>query len=161
VELIECGDIHKTGQIIKNTESFFLVKAIDCCVKLFIDYYNELIQAIELVNLEDINKYSALVSDINEVDANGWNPMIRACYKGSLESVISLEKNGGSIHSTNLNGTTTLMYAKDAYEKKGDIRLIKFLLENGVSHRIKDIWGKTIVDYTKDSALIQLFAEYD
>ncbi|PMB25954.1 hypothetical protein CEN47_16370 [Fischerella thermalis CCMEE 5319] len=161
VEIIDCDADCKVGQIIEENESYILVKAIDSCIKLFKDYYDDLIEAIEHEDISRINYYSKFIKDINEVDRNGWNPMIKACYSGNLEAVLIIQKNGGSIHTKNLNGTTTLMYAKSAYEKKKDIRLIKYLLENGVSPNCKDIKGKTVLDYTNDYELLKLFKEYD
>lgn len=151
----------KVGHLIEENDEYFLVKAIDCCVKLYKDYYDELINAIEKENVPEIKRYAGLVKDINEFDKYGWNPMIRACFSGNLDSVKSIHNNGGDIHSTNLNGTTTLMYAKSTYELKKDNRLIKYLLDQGVSPGCKDIKGKTVMDYTNDPELLSLFAKYD
>lgn len=161
IESYDCDINLKVGQVIDENDYYFSVKAIDCCVKLYKDYYEHLIEAINHENIIKINHYSKLVRDINEIDKHGWNPMIRACFSGKIEAVLSIQKKGGDIQSTNLNGTTTLMYAKSAFEKNKDIRLINYLLQNGVSPKNKDIKGKTVMDYTNDPELISLFAQYD
>jgi len=161
VECFNCDSNYKVGQIIDENDKYFEVRVIDCSVKLYKDYYDHLIEAIEEKNIIEIIHYSKLVREINEFDKHGWNPIIRACFSGNLEAVSSIQKAGGNINSTNLNGTTTLMYAKSAYEKKKDIRLVQYLIQNRVSPKIKDINGKTVMDYTNDQDLIKLFAEYD
>lgn len=160
-ESFECDVNFKVGQIIDENENYFEIKVIDCCVKLYKDYYDYLIEAIKKENINEIEHYSKLVRDINEIDKHGWNPIIRACFSGNLEAVLSIQKNGGNIHSTNLNGTTTLMYAKSAYELNKDLSLVKYILQKGVSPKNKDIKGKTVMDYTNDIELIKLLAQYD
>lgn len=161
VESFECDVNLKLGHIVEENDYYFSVKVIDCCVKLYKDYYDYLIEAIEKENANEIEFYSKLVKDINEIDKHGWNPIIRACFSGNLEAVLSIQINGGDIHSTNLNGTTTLMYAKSAYELNKNLSLVKYLLQKGVSPKIKDIKGKTVMDYTNDPALIELLSQYD
>jgi methionyl-tRNA formyltransferase len=160
-EIIEDVSTFKTGQLIKETDEYLIVKAIDCSIKLYKDYYEKLIDAIKDDDLNLVELYSSLVPEINDFDKNGWNPMIIACYRGNVKIVKILHKKGGDIFSKNLNGTTTLMYAKKSYLLSRDFSLMNYLIKNGVKVKEKDIHQKTILEYTTDKILISLLKEYD
>ncbi len=163
-ELFDYYSKHKVGTIIHESHLYFEVQTIDSVIRLYKDYYDELLEAIRKSELQEIENYCKIVSqvtDINEVNKYGWNPIIIACYYGNVEAVKIIHSFGGRLNSKNLNGTTTLMYAKSAYESTKDLKLIEYLLDRGVSVKSKDVYGKTIFDYTNDSQIINLLMRYD
>ncbi|MHC1776997.1 MAG: ankyrin repeat domain-containing protein [Lentimicrobium sp.] len=152
--------IFKTGTVIDENDSYFEVASIDFNVRLYKDYYKMLIDCCKEENSDYGSKIIKHISDINEYDKNGWNPLIISCYFGSKEMLKLLLLNGANPNITNLNGTTTLMYAKESYLKTRDFEIIRILLEKGVDLYKKDIHEKSIFDYTNDPLLIDFLKSY-
>lgn len=164
VKILENNQSIKVGTIIEDNPEYLLVQTIDSRICLYKDYYENLLDAIKSLDYDKVEYYSNFVaknSNINEYNKFGWNPIIIACYIGSLEAVKILQKYGGNLFSKNLNGTTTLMYAKSAYEKSGNLNLINYLLRQGVSAKDVDILKRTVFDYTTDNQLIDILKDYD
>lgn len=163
-EIIACNINERVGSIKDENQKWFDVQSMDSCIRLYKDYYDLLMKAIEAKAFEQIGYFAKLVSDcsdINEFNQFGWNPVLLACYSGSYESVKIVLDFGGDVHSKNLDGETTLMYATTAYEAKKDFKLIHYLIDNGVNVKSKDVFGKTVFDYTNDTQVIDLFKRHD
>jgi len=160
-EIVNEKPMERPSNIIYENQEYFIVTAIDCLVKLEKDYYQDLIDAIKLNDIKKVKIIAKLVSNINEYNENGWNPIIIASYYGNVEIVRELVKAGADIFSKNLNGTTTLMYAKDSCEKTKDLSLIEYLLNQGIKVHQKDLYNKTVIDYTNDKKLLDYLIKYD
>ncbi|MFN3874215.1 MAG: ankyrin repeat domain-containing protein [Ignavibacterium sp.] len=161
VEFVDYSNKCKVGTILEDNNSYYLVSTIDCILKLNKDHYENLINAIIENNTEKVRFYCPLLRDINEKDKNGWSPIIRACYVGNIEIVKILKNHGANLYDTNLNGTTTLMYATAAFERNGNDELISFLLREKVNPNSKDIHGKDVKSYINNNVLQKLFSKYD
>ena len=145
----------KPGSIIEDNEERIIISTIDYNIILFKDYYNRLLKSCEINDLETAEKVLKFIPDINTRDRNGWNPLIIAAYSGSTEVVDLLLKNGADPNGANLNGTTVLMYAKDSFLKTRDFSILEMLLNVGADISAKDIYDKTVFDYTTDQDFIQ------
>lgn len=145
----------KPGTILIENDEYFELSSIDYNIKLFKDYYNQLIEYSKLNDFENAKIIIKYIDKIDEIDRNGWTPLIIAAYNGAYDIVKLLLENNANPNAHNLNGTTVLMYAKDAYLKDKNLSIIKILLENGAIVLSVDIFGKTIFDYIDDNELIK------
>ena len=143
-EISENISIYKPGLIIRENIERIEISTIDYNVFLYKDYYNDLLNCCRNNNVKYASEIIDYIDDLNEFDRNGWNPLIVACYYGSSEVVRLLINNGANPHITNLNGTTTLMYSKEAFYRNNDLSIINLLLMNGVKVDSKDIFGNDI-----------------
>jgi len=152
-EMTNTPSLLSPGSIIEEDLEKAVIATIDFDIIVYKDYYSlicECAMVDDYIMAETILEY---VDDIQVLDKNGWNPLIIAAYNGSFNMVELLLKNGANPNSTNLNGTTALMYAKNAYLINEDDSVLKLLLENGADPKIKDIHGKTIYEYIEDEIL--------
>lgn len=153
-EILEVKSTKKQGCILFEDLEKFEISTIDYNVNLYKDYFNELIGYCKTNNLDAAKRIIHLVPNLEEFESNGWNPLIIASYYGSDKIVNLLLERGVNPNLTNLNGTTPLMYAKDAFLKNRNFRIIKLLIENGANIKAIDIYKKNIFDYTDDIELI-------
>ena len=144
----------KPGTIIFEDIEKIEISSIDYNIILFKDYYLELVDCCKYNNLEYAKRIIDYIPNIDEIEVNGWSPLIIACYHGSYDVVNLLLERGANVNSQNLNGTTALMYAKEAYLKSKDFSIIKNLIQFGANINMMDNSGKTIFDYCKDKNLI-------
>lgn len=154
VEIKEKKSKGKPGDIIFEDIQVIEIETIDYRIILYKDYYNELINYCRTNNIEEAKQIITLIPNIDEVESSGWSPLMIACYFGSDKIVDLLLQYGANPHLTNLNGTTTLMYAKDAYLKDKKLTIIDKLISRGVNIASTDIYGKNILDYIDDIELI-------
>lgn len=152
-EMTNTSSLLSPGSIIEEDLEKAIISTIDFDILIYKDYYDLLCDCAKVDDYHKAESIIEYVDDIHVLDKNGWNPMIIAAYNGSFNMVKLLLRNGGNPNSSNLNGTTALMYAKNAYLKSKDNSLLKLLLENGADPKIKDIHGKTIYEYIKDEIL--------
>jgi methionyl-tRNA formyltransferase len=151
---------YKPGTILYEDDEKIEIATIDYNMVLFKDYYNQLLTCCRINDIQHVKQFIKFIPDINEIEPNGWNPLIIACYNGAYDMVKFLIKEGADTKFTNLNGTTTLMYAKDSYLRTRNISIIQLLLENGVKIEKKDIFGKSVLDYISDDELINFLQNY-
>lgn len=159
-QITDIKSTERPGIVLKENDEFIEIASIDYNIKLFKDYYNELIDCCKNDNFDRVVQIIDLVPNLNEIESNGWNPLMIACYFGANNVVKLLLGRGADPNLTNLNGTTTLMYAKDAFLKNRDFSIIDLLLKKGANIYSLDIWGKNIFDYTKDVELIEHLENY-
>lgn len=154
VEISNRKSTEKPGSTIFDDIEKTELATIDYNIILYKDYFNELINFCKTNNLNAANQIIHLVSNLEEFESNGWNPLIIASYYGSDKIVNLLLEHGVNPNLTNLNGTTPLMYAKDSFLKNRNLSTIKLLIESGINIKAKDIYKKNIFDYTNDIELI-------
>lgn len=100
------------------------------------------------------------IPNINEIEKNGWTPIIVSCYYGNYEMVKRLIMKGANAMKTNYNGTNTLMYATNSFSQKKDYKVFELLLNEGVDVNHKDIYGKTVLDYITDISLKSFLSKF-
>ncbi len=155
-DITENKSILKPGTIIDDNVEFIEIATIDYDVRLYIDYYYQLLDCCRKDDFILGQRIVGLVHDIDECDINGWTPLIVACYNGATEMIRILLKYGADPNKTNLNGTTPLMYAKDAVSNGHSIKLLQYLINYKANPLLKDIWGRSITDYTSDPIILDL-----
>jgi methionyl-tRNA formyltransferase len=148
------------GEVIEETFDFIKIATIDYDIKLFYDFYNELFEFCKYDLVNKAKRLNFQILDISETDENGWSPIIIAAYYGSFEVLKLLLKLGANINTTNLNGTSILMYSCSNFLNHKNFKIIEFLLENGANVHLHDIHGLTIFDYCKNKELLTILNKY-
>jgi len=95
---------------------------------------------------------------INALNASSFSPLILACYRGNAPVAEYLAKNIQDINYNSPSGT-----ALAAAAIKGNIALVKVLLENKANPDIKDGMGMTALLYAsqfENKEMIQLLLKY-
>ncbi|MEZ5146682.1 MAG: ankyrin repeat domain-containing protein [Bacteroidales bacterium] len=110
----------------------------------FQDYYRNLVNCARINDVIQLEKIIGYIDDINEIEENGWTPLMIACFNGSADVVKVLIEHGADVNGTNLNGTSPIMYAKEYTLSKGDFSCLKLLLENGATLNTLDIYNRTV-----------------
>lgn len=88
--------------------------------------------------LEDIKKINiASPGVINSKNADGYTPLILACYKGNVDVVKFLVKNSNTINIPSGMGTAMM-----AATYKGQAKIVKLLLENKANPNLTDQNGQ-------------------
>ena len=157
VDILSKKSIKRPGSIIEENDHYFEIATVDYDIRLYKDYYDDLLICCRTGNIKYAQTIIKFIRDINESNEDGWNPLIIACYHGSWEIADLLLNYNANPFVTNLNGSTTLMYAKDGFLKNRDFKILKKLIEKGVDVNTKDILGKCVFDYTDDVELLKYF----
>jgi len=148
--------IKKPGTVIKEDDVCYTLSSIDYDIVIYKDVLASLIKEI---SLGDNNKAKHLCfynQIINEKDEHGWTPLTVAVYNNNIEMVRYLVRHGADVKVVNNNGTTLMMYAKDAYLNTGDNRLFKYLIILGLDPCQKDYGGLSLIDYCDGELLKKL-----
>lgn len=96
---------------------------------------------------------------INTTNADGYSPLILACYRGNLEVAEFLIKNIKDINYTTPMGTALM-----AATVKKETQLVQLLLENKANPNITDANGTTALIYAtifKSYDIAQLLIKYN
>lgn len=137
----------KPGTVLAQDDMGMLIATIDYNVILYIDRFEELIQACKEGDIETVKEICQVDSHVNAVDNNGWTPLIVATYNNRKNIVKYLLLKGANIYAKNNNGTNLLMYAKDAYIASSDNELFVLFAKLGLSVKECDYMGKNLDDY--------------
>lgn len=137
----------KPGTIVMDNDCSFMLATIDYNIILYLDRLEELLSACKTGDMETVVRICSVKEHINSANSNGWNPLIVAVYNNQIEIAKYLIMNGADIRVRNNNGTSLLMYAKDAYFNFNDITLFKMLYELGLDIEEKDYSGRKLADY--------------
>jgi len=160
-KILKTKSFSKPGTILQENEFNLTISTIDYDIVLFKDYYEELIDCCKKDDVDKASKIIQFVLDLNETNANGWNPLSVACHYGSKNVARLLINKGANVNFKDQNEKNLLMYAKDGFLKKKDPTLLKILIESGINIYDKDVYGKTIFDYTDDSTLLNFLTNYN
>jgi len=137
----------KIGTVIMKDDISFTIKTIDYDIVIYKDKVNELFEACKNNDINLVNKLLSIPNILNVQNEKGWTPLIVAVYNNNKNIVKALIKNNADINITNFNGTTLLMYAKDAYVKYHDREIIDLLISIGININQKDYKRKNVFNY--------------
>lgn len=139
--------IEPPGKIVERDSNKLSVASIDFDVVLYKDYLEEFVDACAEGDLNKVVKILPMLTDINEKNRRGWNALIVSVYNNKIEIVNFLLLNNANINVVNNNGTTILMYAKDAALRSKSTEIIELVVRHGARINKKDFFGKTVLDY--------------
>lgn len=147
-EITSNRSIHKPGTILDETKSYLRVATIDYDILLYKDRLQDIINYCTRNDLDSLKTIVNLKMFINQHNKEyGWTPLMVAAYNNSSNVVTYLIDNGADVNAVNYNGTTPLMYAKDAAIKYGETKVLDILLKAGADRYLKDYNGKDIFFY--------------
>ena len=162
VNIIECIILNERstktpGTILEETHTYIKASSVDFDVILFKDTLSELLQKIKSnQNNEDCIELCISNAVINAQNKYGWTPLIVATYNGNTEMVRYLIERKADIHAVNNNGTTILMYAKDAGLRTNNWDIFSLYVELGLNVHARDYDGREITDYLSKYEIMQL-----
>ena len=159
-EITNEKSILKPGTIVKELTKGFQIATIDFDIILNFDLYGRLCEYSENNNCNALKNLLTVSNlDLETKTKEGWTALIIAAYNGCYECVKQLINAGAEVNAHNNNFTTVLMYAKTNASKTKDNRIINYLLENGADIKLKDVFGKTVIDWVKeeDNELYEYF----
>lgn len=139
----------KPGEIIEITSTRTVISTIDYDLVCHHDFTLDIFDLIKNEDKKGLEKCIQKGVDLNVTNKYGWTPLIVACFEGKKDIVKQLILNKASVHKTNQNGTTPLMYAKEnlLITKKFDI--CEILIKAGASTTQKDFFQKNLAYYLK------------
>ncbi len=160
-EIIEEKTEGKPGEILEETFEYFLLSSIDYKVKVYKDYFTELLIACENGDVSFVKKVLPYIQDLNHKNKQGWTPLIISSYNGHQEICELLLNAGADINASNYNGTTVLMYSKSFATKTNNTSIMEFLIKHGANIEQKDNKGLTILDYASKNkeTLVERFLQ--
>lgn len=153
----------KAGIILDDNNEYLKLSTIDYNILLYKDKLDKLMEYCKTGNLTALQKQEDLIQYLDEREKeHGWNMLMIAVYNNKKDVVSYLLSVGADINSQNNNGTTPLMYAKDAGIKNKDFNLLFYLLEHGADLYLQDYHGKNLLDYVKheNNKLYALIKKY-
>jgi len=105
----------------------------------------------------EVDRVTALVDRsgdlVNSTNPNGWSPLVVAVFNQRVDLVRWLIEHGADVHYSGANGTSVLMYAKTKLlnDPEADYGLLQLLIDCGARIGHRDVHGKTVIDYVRDS----------
>ena len=153
-EITNERSLQKTGTILDDTETYLKVATIDYDILLYKDRLPEIISYCKNNDLDSLSTVVNLKKFINLHNQEyGWTPLMVAAYNNAWNIVSYLIDNGANVNAVNYNGTTPLMYAKDAAIKHGDTKVLELLLNAGANRYAKDYDGRDIFSYVQEQSM--------
>lgn len=143
----------KPGSIIFELGDRLVVSTVDYDVVLFFDRFDDVMAYCRDGDLQALMGVRGLSRYVNEKDGRGWTPLMVAVYNGWRAVAELLISEGANPHEVNKNGTSLLMYAKDAFVRTGDSSLFNMVVERGVDPDRPDYSGKSLSDYCAEQGL--------
>lgn len=137
----------KPGTVLLQNGQGMVLATVDYDIMLYFDRFHEVMKACREGDLQTVMEICTVPEHINAADERGWTPLIVATYNGYEKIVNYLILNGADIHARNNNGTTLLMYAKDAWCDKKNKNIFKTYVKLGLSAKECDYNGKNLHDY--------------
>lgn len=136
----------RPGVVIDKGDWYFVISTIDFNLKIYVDRISEIndFSDCDIPHAKELLNGLCGVHDRNE---RGWSPIIIAAFHGNEEVVKYLLSVGADINSTNVNGTSVLMYAKEHAIKTGRRGVFDLLLAYGADMGHMDFSGKRLIDY--------------
>lgn len=148
--ILETKSHCKQGTIIAQDFQSITIASIDYDIKLFFDFYDDLLECCKIDDVDSASKIVPYIDDINQKDYHGWTPLIVAAYNNAKRVAEMLLANGADVNAQNYKGTSVLMYAKDGALMSGDKGIIDVVFKAGADIDIIDENGKSVMDYVID-----------
>lgn len=136
-----------SGTVIFRNNISYIVSTIDYNIILYIDRFNELIEACKNGNLDIVRDVCSVNRHINERDENGWTPLVYAVKNNQTEIVNYLISLGADIRTRDNDGWNLLKFAADTYIRCGDDDLYKLLLDLGLDSYEVNYSDISVEDY--------------
>lgn len=141
----------KPGTILNRNDDRLLISTIDYNVVLVKDKLDFLFEIVKAGNLSELKKCDDLEFYINEHEtSHGWSLLMVAAYAGNDEMCDYLLAHGADINAANFNGTTFIMYMKDACLRLNNPQLMYSYIQRGANPFQRDANGKHLVHYLKE-----------
>lgn len=144
------------GAIVWENDDRMILSSIDYDIVIYYDQFAQVLSMCQTGNMEGLKKVKYLSIYVNQQNEKGWTPLMVATYYNHYEIVRLLISEGADIRITNRNGTTLLMYAKDAYLRYADSKLFEVFIELGADMYQEDYNGKSLIDYCKVQAISRI-----
>ncbi|WP_321480229.1 formyltransferase family protein [uncultured Bacteroides sp.] len=143
----------KPGILLEDKFHSITISTIDYNIILYKDKLNYLIEMCMIDDLNALLSVPNIKSYMRETERlHGWNLLIISAYHNSINILKYLVENGFDINSQNFNGTTAIMYAKNAALKTGDWALIRYMLSHKANPYLQDYSGKNLFDYLENES---------
>jgi methionyl-tRNA formyltransferase len=153
------------GTLLEENEFYIKVSTIDYDVLLYKDRFNLLLDCCIEGNLYVLKSQEDIAHYLDEREPlHGWSLLMVAAYHNNKNVISYLLSMGANINAQNNNGTTVLMYAKDACLRIQDNALLFYLIEHGADPFLRDFSGNNLFDYVKqenNTLYSQLIDYYD
>ncbi len=95
------------------------------------------------------------ISILNLKNKSTWSPLHIACYRRHYKFCQYLISLGVDIDIRDSDNKTPLFYAVQS----NSLRIVKLLILNGANKKIKDIRGKTAIEYTQDENIYDILED--
>ncbi len=148
-EITNEPSLGKTGTMVCDDETSFVVNTIDYNLRLHRMFGTALFEAVSTDDAKEVRRLAAITHDVNLTNRQGWSALMVACYNYLPAVVAALLAAGANVNQFNLNGTSVFMYAKDGALNAGDTALLDTLLQHGADINWRDLSGKTVLDYCR------------
>lgn len=152
-EVLEYESVNNPGTIIEDNDIYTIISSIDFDIKMYKDVLKNLLDAIGNYDNLEAKRLCACQKIIESKDSHGWSPLTVAVYCNNFVMVEYLVDRGADINVLNNNGTTLLMYSKDAGIKTGDWSIMKYLIQRGLDVTQADYNDKRLIDYIDEVAI--------
>lgn len=142
---------NKPGTILEVSPITMKVATIDYNIILVKDELDDLLLAAKTGDLDCLRQCEHLRYYVNEAEiTHGWTLLMVAGYAGNQSICNYLLSQGADINSSNFNGTTFIMYVKDACLKSGNPQMLFDYIERGANPYQYDVYGKHLIHYLKE-----------
>lgn len=121
------------GTVIFRNRHGMMLSTADNCLVVFFDRFTDLMKACKSGDFNTVKDICSVKMHIDERDDNGRTPLIVATCHNHIPIVMYLIMSGADIFVQDNRGRNILSYAKDIYDRTGDMRLFKLYLEMGIS----------------------------
>ncbi|WP_455664161.1 formyltransferase family protein [Phocaeicola sp.] len=146
-KILKNRSYRKPGTLLYNSDEKIVIATVDYDIELYKDQFECILDCCKNNDIEALRRIYGLNKYIETKNEKGWTPLMVAAYNNSKNIFKYLYSLKANINAVNNNGTTVLMYAKDAAIKYGDNELIDFILQHGGILFQKDFYGKNMMDY--------------
>ena len=147
----------RPGRILEDDCNYICLSTIDYNIRVYKDRFYDLLECCKLNDLYGLKLIPQLDYYLFESEqTHGWTLLMVAAYNNSIDVCRYLIEQGADVNARNFNGTTVLMYAKDAVLRTENYNLIDLFLENGANPLLEDYSGKNLFDYLKIQSMVLL-----
>ena len=151
-EILNIRSSDRPGIILENNDNFIVISSIDYNIILYKDKFEELLELCKNDQVEELKNFGSTEKYLNDHNSQGWSLIIVSAYNNSKKTLKYLLEIGADINDRNNNGTTVLMYAKNAALRDNDFEIIDIILSCKPDLFAADYSNKNVFDYLKDQS---------